>query len=60
MNIHRSRFDIRTEVNYLLKELNVLPENLLFRNEIDFKTLSKSGNFQLSLVDHHVFVRYVL
>ena len=63
MNIKRSEFRLRTEINYIFNHLHIQSQNLLFRDDFSFQNLCKAFQNQrerlkVTLVDHHVLRRY--
>ncbi|XP_078496013.1 exopolyphosphatase PRUNE1-like [Ciona intestinalis] len=55
MNLERNLFRLRTEVNYIFKELSVEPEHIVFLYNLNlslFKKLSKD-DLTITLLDHH-------
>ncbi|XP_068627398.1 exopolyphosphatase PRUNE1 [Battus philenor] len=54
LDVARSDYNLKTEVAYCLRENGASDENLLFRNDIDMKTLLASNKTKIILVDHHI------
>ncbi|XP_022253896.1 exopolyphosphatase PRUNE1-like isoform X2 [Limulus polyphemus] len=54
LNVLRKDFNLRTEVNYFLKDANISPDLLIFKDEIDLEKLKKDNKLFLILVDHNV------
>jgi len=52
-NIKRSRLALRTEVAYLLKKRKIREDLLIFREELNLRTLHEKGMLKLILVDHN-------
>ncbi|XP_067839207.1 exopolyphosphatase PRUNE1-like isoform X2 [Heptranchias perlo] len=54
LNIQRSEFPLRTEVVFILQQLNISDASLIFRDEIDLHLLNREGKLTLTLVDHNM------
>ncbi|XP_063920417.1 exopolyphosphatase PRUNE1 [Zophobas morio] len=54
MNVEAKYFPLRTETCYLLKKYGIDPNLLIFKDQIDYANLLKTGKLFTSLVDHHV------
>ncbi|XP_067886091.1 protein prune homolog 2-like isoform X2 [Heterodontus francisci] len=54
LNIRRSEFPLRTEVVFILQQLNISDSSLIFRDEIDLHLLNREGKLTLTLVDHNM------
>jgi exopolyphosphatase len=54
MNIPRKDFVLRTEAVYLFGAASLSPDDLLFVDDIDLKSIYKNGNLDIVLVDHNV------
>ncbi|KAM6972860.1 LOW QUALITY PROTEIN: exopolyphosphatase PRUNE1-like [Aplochiton taeniatus] len=54
MNIPRAEFSLRSDSIFLLKEIGVPPETLVFRDELDLARLHGDNRLTLTLVDHNV------
>ncbi|CAG5122140.1 unnamed protein product, partial [Candidula unifasciata] len=56
LNIPRTLFRLRLEILYLLEKHNIVPEDLIFVDELDLQALTQAEDVALSvtLVDHHV------
>jgi exopolyphosphatase len=53
MNIPRSEFKLRTEADYLFREVGIDISNLVFLDEIDLNTLRDANHLKLVLIDHN-------
>ncbi|XP_069745609.1 exopolyphosphatase PRUNE1-like isoform X2 [Narcine bancroftii] len=58
LNIQRSEFPLRSEVVYILQQLNISESSLTCRDDIDLHTLNKEGKLALTLVDHNRLTSY--
>ncbi|GCC25099.1 hypothetical protein chiPu_0003504 [Chiloscyllium punctatum] len=56
LNIQRSEFPLRTEVVFVLQQLNISDESLIFRDEIDLHFLNREGKLTLTLVNHNMLM----
>ncbi|XP_074538694.1 exopolyphosphatase PRUNE1 [Halichoeres trimaculatus] len=54
MNVRQSDFVLRSDSLFLLRQLSLSPEQLLFRDQIDLRALHRAGHLRLTLVDHNV------
>ncbi|XP_076311549.1 exopolyphosphatase PRUNE1-like isoform X1 [Tachypleus tridentatus] len=54
LNVLRKDFHLRTEVNFFLKDANISPDLLIFKDEIDLEKLKKDNKLILTLVDHNI------
>lgn len=57
LNIPRSDYPLRSEGTFLLREIGIRDELLIFRDEIDLHLLHEAGLLSLTLVDHNVLPR---
>ncbi|XP_078252354.1 protein prune homolog 2-like isoform X1 [Rhinoraja longicauda] len=53
LNVQRSEFPLRSEVVFILQELNISESSLIFRDDIDLHMLNTEGKLALTLVDHN-------
>lgn len=53
-NIPREELPLKTEVSFVLKKYGVKDENVICRDELDFKFLRENSEFSIVLVDHHI------
>jgi exopolyphosphatase len=53
MNIPRSDFKLRTEADYLFREVGIEVSTLIFLDEIDLNALSDGNRPKLVLIDHN-------
>uniref|UniRef100_A0A4W3I0S1 DHHA2 domain-containing protein n=1 Tax=Callorhinchus milii TaxID=7868 RepID=A0A4W3I0S1_CALMI len=54
LNIDRSEFPLRTEVVFVMQQLNITDSCLIFRDEIDLHLLNREGRLSVTLVDHNM------
>ncbi|XP_041649198.1 exopolyphosphatase PRUNE1 [Cheilinus undulatus] len=54
MNVRQADFVLRSDNIFLLRQLALSPEHLLFRDQVDLRALHRSGHLRLTLVDHNV------
>ncbi|XP_020516133.1 exopolyphosphatase PRUNE1 [Labrus bergylta] len=54
MNVRQSDFVLRSDNVFLLRQLSLSPEHLLFRDQLDLRALHQEGHLRLTLVDHNV------
>uniref|UniRef100_UPI0037E846D6 exopolyphosphatase PRUNE1 isoform X2 n=1 Tax=Semicossyphus pulcher TaxID=241346 RepID=UPI0037E846D6 len=54
MNIRQSEFPLRSDNDFLLRQLSLPADLLLFRDQLDLKVLHRAGRLRLTLVDHNV------
>lgn len=54
MNVRQSDFVLRSDSLFLLRQLSLSPEQLLFRDQLDLRALHRAGRLRLTLVDHNV------
>ena len=57
LNIRRSDLLLRSDNVYLLRQLALSPDLLLFRDQLDLRALHRAGRLRLTLVDHNVLPR---
>ncbi len=53
MNIPRGDFKLRTEAVFLFSEAGIIPDSLLFLDDVDLQDLAARGHLKLVLVDHN-------
>ncbi|XP_032873466.1 protein prune homolog 2 isoform X3 [Amblyraja radiata] len=53
LNVQRSEFPLRSEVVFILQQLNISESSLIFRDDIDLHMLNTEGKLALTLVDHN-------
>eukprot|EP00066_Takifugu_rubripes_P014227 XP_011603493.1 PREDICTED: protein prune homolog isoform X1 [Takifugu rubripes] len=58
LNICQSDLVLRPDNLALLRLVNLSPDMLLFRDQLDLQALLRAGRLQLTLVDHNVLPRY--
>lgn len=54
LNIRQSDLVLRSDNVFLLREVGLSPDLLLFRDQLDLPALRRAGRLQLTLVDHNV------
>lgn len=54
LNIRQSDLVLRSDNVFLLRQVVLSPDLLLFRDQLDLKALHRAGRLQLTLVDHNV------
>ncbi|XP_059195945.1 exopolyphosphatase PRUNE1 [Centropristis striata] len=54
MNIRQAELPLRSDNVFLLQQLDLNQDLLLFRDQLDLKTLHRHGRLRLTLVDHNV------
>ncbi|XP_069032952.1 exopolyphosphatase PRUNE1 isoform X1 [Embiotoca jacksoni] len=54
LNIRQSDLLLRSDNIFLLRQTDLSPELLLFRDQLDLLALQRAGRLQLTLVDHNV------
>lgn len=54
MNVRQADFVLRSDNIFLLRQLSLSPELLLFRDQIDLRALHRAGRLTLTLVDHNI------
>ncbi|XP_068612744.1 exopolyphosphatase PRUNE1 [Brachionichthys hirsutus] len=54
LNIRQSDLELRSDNLLLLRQAGVSPELLLFRDQLDLRSLQRAGPLRLTLVDHNV------
>ncbi|KAK5873412.1 hypothetical protein PBY51_018455 [Eleginops maclovinus] len=54
LNIKRVEFPLRSDSIFLLQQLHLSADLLLFRDQLDLQDLNRAGRLRLTLVDHNV------
>lgn len=54
MNIRQSDLVLRSDNVFLLRQVSLSPDLLLFRDQLDLRALHRAGRLRLTLVDHNV------
>lgn len=54
LNIRQSDLLLRSDNVFLLRQVALPPDLLLFRDQLDLKTLHRAGRLRLTVVDHNV------
>ncbi|XP_054477749.1 exopolyphosphatase PRUNE1 [Anoplopoma fimbria] len=54
LNIRQSDLLLRSDNVYLLRQVALSPDLLLFRDQLDLRALHRDGRLRLTLVDHNV------
>ncbi|XP_037639550.1 exopolyphosphatase PRUNE1 [Sebastes umbrosus] len=54
LNIRQSDLVLRSDSIFLLREVALSPDLLLFRDQLDLQALHRAGRLRLTLVDHNV------
>lgn len=54
LNIRESDLVLRSDNVYLLRQVGLTPDLLLFRDQLDLRALQRAGRLRLTLVDHNV------
>lgn len=54
LNIRESDLVLRSDNVYLLRQVGLSPDLLLFRDQLDLRALQRAGRLRLTLVDHNV------
>ncbi|KAK9514456.1 hypothetical protein VZT92_027921 [Zoarces viviparus] len=54
LNIRQSDLLLRSDNVYLLRQVGLSPDLLLFRDQLDLRELHQDGRLRLTLVDHNV------
>ncbi|XP_051271835.1 exopolyphosphatase PRUNE1 [Dicentrarchus labrax] len=54
LNIRQADLVLRSDNVYLLRQVGLSPDLLLFRDQLDLRALQKAGRLRLTLVDHNV------
>ncbi|XP_075934550.1 exopolyphosphatase PRUNE1 isoform X2 [Anarhichas minor] len=54
LNIRQSDLLLRSDNVYLLRQVGLSPNLLLFRDQLDLRALHRDGRLRLTLVDHNV------
>uniref|UniRef100_A0A8C3ASJ9 Prune exopolyphosphatase n=1 Tax=Cyclopterus lumpus TaxID=8103 RepID=A0A8C3ASJ9_CYCLU len=54
LNIRQSELLLRSDCVYLLRQVCLSPDLLLFRDQLDLPALHRDGRLRLTLVDHNV------
>lgn len=57
LNIRQSELVLRSDVVFLLGQIGLPPELLLFRDQLNLRALQRAGRLRLTLVDHNVLPR---
>lgn len=57
LNIRQSELVLRSDNVFLLEQTGLSPDLLLFRDQLDLRTLQRAGRLRLTLVDHNVLPR---
>lgn len=57
LNIRQSELVLRSDVVFLLGQIGLTPELLLFRDQLNLRALQRAGRLRLTLVDHNVLPR---
>lgn len=54
LNVRQSELVLRSDVVFLLGQIGLPPELLLFRDQLNLRALQRAGRLRLTLVDHNV------
>lgn len=54
LNIRQSELQLRSDNVFLLRQVSLSPDLLLFRDQLDLRALHRAGRLRLTLVDHNV------
>ncbi|CAJ1061298.1 exopolyphosphatase PRUNE1 [Xyrichtys novacula] len=54
MNVRQSDFMLRSDNLFLLRQLSLSPDHLIFRDQINLRALHQAGRLKLTLVDHNI------
>ncbi|XP_070768213.1 exopolyphosphatase PRUNE1 isoform X2 [Enoplosus armatus] len=54
LNIRQSDLVLRSDNVFLLRQIGLSPDLLLFRDQLDLRALQQAGRLRLTLVDHNV------
>ncbi|KAL4216751.1 hypothetical protein ACF0H5_024474 [Mactra antiquata] len=54
LNINENQFRLRTETTYFFKKCQIDAPHLVFKDQIDFRSLNEDNKLLISLVDHNV------
>ncbi|XP_072249518.1 exopolyphosphatase PRUNE1 [Leuresthes tenuis] len=54
LNIRQSELVLRSDNVFLLRQVGLSPDLLLFRDQLDLRALQRAGRLRLTLVDHNV------
>ncbi|KAM3614995.1 uncharacterized protein V6R79_021841 [Siganus canaliculatus] len=54
LNIRQSDLVLRSDNVFLLRQIGLSPDMLLFRDQLDLRALQRAGRLRLTLVDHNV------
>ncbi|XP_044062657.1 exopolyphosphatase PRUNE1 isoform X2 [Siniperca chuatsi] len=54
LNVRHSDFVLRSDSVFLLRQIGLSPDLLLFRDQLDLRALQRAGRLRLTLVDHNV------
>ena len=57
LNIRQSDLVLRSDNVFLLRQIGLSPDLLLFRDQLDLRALQRARRLQLTLVDHNVLPR---
>lgn len=57
LNIRQSDLVLRSDNVFLLRQIGLSPDLLLFRDQLDLRALQRAGRLRLTLVDHNVLPR---
>ncbi|XP_031697445.1 exopolyphosphatase PRUNE1-like [Anarrhichthys ocellatus] len=57
LNIRQSDLLLRSDNVFLLRQVDLSPDLLLFRDQLDLRALHRDGRLRLTLVDHNVLPR---
>lgn len=54
LNIRQSDLVLRSDNVFLLRQIDLSPDLLLFRDQLDLRALRRAGRLRLTLVDHNI------
>uniref|UniRef100_A0A3Q3WDY4 DHHA2 domain-containing protein n=1 Tax=Mola mola TaxID=94237 RepID=A0A3Q3WDY4_MOLML len=54
LNIRQSDLVLRSDNVFLLRQISLSPDLLLFRDQLDLRELQRAGRLRLTLVDHNI------
>ena len=57
LNIPHQDYSLRTEVTHCLRANHIEDDTIVFRDQIDLRTLHEKSKLLLTLVDHNVLVK---
>lgn len=57
LNIRQSELLLRSDNVFLLRQVALSPDLLLFRDQLDLRALQRAGRLRLTLVDHNILPR---